>query len=207
MGPGLGSSIETWMGAGHTNRCRSHTSIVCLSRAETFFAAGCCAKQASAAARMNTDFLIIEFFCRLLHHWSDAPRYKLVMAENLSLRSLSGSGPKDCIENFTANFLDGPVAVGDRAGIDVHVVGHAAERGCVARNFDDGNGRKTDRAAAASGEYDHVAAARGKSRERSGIVSRSVHKVKARNGDAFGVIDRVGESGTARLRYRAERLL
>ena len=110
------------------------------------------------------------------------------------------------VENLTPDFLHAALAVGNRAGVDVHIVRHSPVRVSVCGNLDHRNGRKANRAAAPGGERYQVAASCGKTRERDGVVAWSVHEGEARGGHGFGVVEDFYEGRRAAFGNGSQRL-
>src|SRR5215467_5245057 len=114
-----------------------------------------------------------------LQNRSDAPRHEFFVAEALGARFFARRHAEYGLKDLAAHGFDALFALGNHARPDIHVVAHAAERVAVGRNLDHRNGRKTDGAAAARGERNQVAAARGETGERDRIIAWRVHEYEA----------------------------
>src|SRR5438552_19160767 len=92
-----------------------------------------------------------------LHHRADAPGDEFLVAEALGASMPAGGGLQHQVEDLAADLLYGGFAIGDGAGVDVHIVGHSAVCIAVGGDLDDGDSRETDGASAARGKSDRVA--------------------------------------------------
>src|SRR4051794_40262482 len=123
-----------------------------------------------------------------LQNRANPPRIELLVAQPFGAGLLAGRRPQQEFENLFAYLLYRRVTVGDPARIDVHVVGHPAVGDTVARNLNHRDGGESDGAAPSGSKGDQICAASGKSRQRSGIVSGSIHENKTRSRDPLGVV-------------------
>jgi len=127
------------------------------------------------------------------------------MAEFFSERPFTRGHAYERFKDFPAHLFNGGDAIGNPAGVNVHVSAHAFIRVGVAGDFQDGNAGEADGAPAAGGEGDEIGAAGGQSSERNGVVAGRVHKDEAGSGDALRIIDDVFERAGAGFGDCAER--
>src|SRR5581483_6149236 len=163
------------------------------------------ARRANSVTQTITSIVLKPTGLSVSQHRTDPPRHEFLMPQCFAARPLTGGHAQQQIENFAAYFSDALLAIGNRAGIHIHVVLHTPERIGVARDLDHGNIGKADGAAAARGEGDHIATPRSEAGKRDRIVPGCIHENKPRRVHRLGVIDRVGESGTTGRRDGAQR--
>ena len=103
--------------------------------------------------------------------------------------------------------MNGFFAFKDGAAVDVHVVFHAVEHGCVGGELDRWRGFAAEDAAAAGGETHEVGATGHLAGGGDRVVAGGVHEDEAAGRHRLGVADDVDQVGGAGFGHGAERLL
>src|SRR5579871_1161883 len=155
----------------------------------------------------SQDWAPQHFITGALHHRADAPRNEFLVTQPLGAGTTSRRRLQYQIEDLAPYFLHGALAIGNRAGVDVHVVRHPAVGIAVGGDLHHRNRGKTDGAAPPRGEGDQIASSRRESGERDRIVTRSVHEDESRRRHSFRVLVHFHQRRGAAFRHRAQRFL
>src|ERR1039457_580468 len=159
------------------------------------------------AARVRKENRNMYHLLYLLHDRTDPPRHKFPVSQPLGAGPAARGHLQHKIENLAANLGDGLFAIGDRSGVDVHVVRHAPVHRAVARDLDHRDGGEPDGAAAAGGERQQGTAARRQTGEGHRVVARRIHEHETRGGDAFGKVVDFDQRRGAAFGHRTQRFL
>ena len=130
-----------------------------------------------------------------------------MVPQNLSLCSLTRRHPQHQVENLFPHLLHRPVAIRDRAGVDVHVVRHPPIHRGIARYLNNRHRREPNRRTPARRKHNQITTTRRQTRQRRRIITRSIHKVEPRRRNPLRVPDRRRQRGIPRLRHCPQRLL